>query len=82
MTTGDFYKGTAWVLFIVSFIGAILVTASSGLGFSAFFSFVLSVFVLCLIIYALGAIIENLEWIYSNTYHLYRQCAKKDESDK
>ena len=74
MEVGKVCKGTSIILFILDFIGSIVL----GYKFNwvVFLYGVFAGFIFCLLIYALGEIIDQLECSNGNTYELYQLLKK------
>ena len=86
MEVGALCKGTSIVLFILDFIGSIVLGNELGgydFNWTIFLYGIIVGFVFCLLIYALGEIIDQLECSNSNTYELYKLLEKiKQKEDK
>ena len=79
MEVGKVCKGTSIVLFILDFIGSIVLGNELGgydFNWVVFLYGVIAGFIFCLLIYALGEIIDQLECSNSNTYELYQLLKK------
>ena len=79
MEVGKVCKGTSIVLFILDFIGSIVLGNELGgydFNWIVFLYGVIAGFIFCLLIYALGEIIDQLECSNSNTYELYQLLKK------
>lgn len=75
MKIADICKGTSIILFFLSLIGSIILWIK----FESIFVFLCVAvvsFIECLLIYALGEIIEQLECSNGNTYELYQLLKK------
>lgn len=84
MNTSDTCKVTAGILFIFDFIGAIVlgnqfpIPSKSLFGdpkfnWTVFLTFLLIGFIFCLMLYALGAILEHLESLNNYAFHIYHK---------
>lgn len=94
MKVGKVCKGTSIVLFILDFIGSIslgntFAFSRHSFNWNVFLYGVIAGFIFCLLIYALGEIIDQLECSNSNTCELYQllakdvpQAKKKTETNK
>ena len=91
MEVGKVCKGTSIVLFIFDFIGSVILGNkfavreyySRSFNWTVFFYGVIIGFIFCLLIYALGEIIDQLEYSNSNTYELcqlLRKTVPKEEN--
>ena len=79
MQVGKVCKGTSIVLFILDFIGSIVLGNELGgydFNWVVFLYGVIAGFIFCLLIYALGEVIDQLECSNSNTYALYQLLKK------
>ena len=87
MEVGKVCKGTSIVLFILDFIGSIVLGntfaipgrysfSDPSFNWTIFFYGVIAGFIFCLLIYALGEIIDQLECLNGNTYELYQLLKK------
>lgn len=79
MEVGTVCKGTSIILFILDFIGSIVLGNELGgydFNWIVFLYGVIAGFIFCLLIYALGEIIDQLECSNSNTYELYQLLKK------
>lgn len=81
-------KITAVILLILAFIGAIIIGkvygSYGGFDFSITLILWLSSFISCLLLYAVGEIIDQISMSNTNTYMLYQVISKmqsKDEKD-
>lgn len=82
MKVGKVCKATSIVLFILSVVGSILLAKEIGYGsfsWGLLVSVIAISFIFCLVLYALGEIVEWLEGVTSNTYEIL-QTLKKTES--
>lgn len=87
MGIGKVCKGTSIVLFILDFIGSIVLGntfsipgdysfSDPSFNWTIFLCGVITGFIFCLLIYALGEIIDQLVYSNSNTYELYQLLKK------
>ena len=100
MVVGKVCKGTSIVLFILDFIGSIVLGntfaipdeysfSDPSFNWTIFLYGVIAGFIFCLLIYALGEIIDQLECSNNNLYELYQllkktapEAEKKTETPK
>lgn len=74
MNVGTVCKGTSVLLFVLDFIGSIVLGNTFGdldFNWSVFLYGIIVGFIFCLLIYALGEIINQLEISNNNSYELY-----------
>ena len=85
MEVGKVCKGTSIILFILDFIGSIVLGNELGrydFNWGVFFYGIVVGFIFCLLIYAIGEIIDQFERLNTNTYNLYhllKKIAPKEE---
>ena len=79
MEVGKLCKSTSIILFILDFIGSIVLGNELGgyyFDWAIFLYSVIGGFIFCLLIYALGEIIDQLKCSNDNTYELYQLLKK------
>ena len=80
MQVGNVCKVSAIIVFSLDFIGSIIIAAKTE-NFMFFLIGFLSSFLFCLVLYALGEIVDQLEISNNNTYQLYKMLKSKEAKD-